>query len=108
MARPGPKEVTQPTLRNCCFFHSQLAEGPIWTYFSKMTAVEIIEAIKGLPREEQTQVAEFARHIQSATQLSPEELGRLAQRMVDATDPAEADRLEQEIIRGFYGSQSHA
>jgi hypothetical protein len=73
-----------------------------------MTAVEIIEAIKGLPRAEQIQVAEFARHLADEPPLSPEELGRLAQRMVDANEPAEADRLEQEIIRGFYGSESHA
>jgi len=41
-------------------------------------------------------------------QLSPDELGKLAKQMVEARDPAEADRLKKEIMRGFYGSQSHA
>jgi hypothetical protein len=73
-----------------------------------VTAVEIIEQIKRLPRKEQEQVMEFARQAVEKGPLSPEELGALAQRMVDAQDPAEADRLQQEIVRGFYGPESHA
>ena len=73
-----------------------------------MTAVEIIEEIKRLPREEQSRVIEFARRAGESRQLSPEELGRLAKQMVEAKDPAEADRLQEEIVRGFYGGQSHA
>jgi len=73
-----------------------------------VTAVEIIEQIKRLPREERDQVIEFARHAAENRPLSPEELGALAQRMVDARDPAEADRLQEEIVRGFYGPESHA
>jgi len=73
-----------------------------------VTAVEIIEEIKRLPREEQVKVAEFARQVAENPLLSPEELGELARRMVEAKDPAEADRLQEEIERGFYGGQSHA
>lgn len=73
-----------------------------------MTAVEIIEEIKRLPKEEQSRVIEFARPAGEARQLSPEELGQLAKRMVEAKDPSEADRLQEEIVRGFYGSQSRA
>ena len=73
-----------------------------------MTAVEIIEEIKRLPKGEQTKVIEFARQAAEIQPLSPEELGKLAKRMVEAQDPAEADRLQEEIERGFYGSQSHA
>jgi len=73
-----------------------------------MTAVEIIEEIKRLPREEQNRVIEFARCAGGSRPLSPEELGQLAQLMVEAKDPTEADRLEEEIARGFYGGQSHA
>ena len=73
-----------------------------------MTAVEIIEEIKKLPREEQSQVIEFARHVGESQPLSPEELGELAKRMVETRDPAEADRLQKEIVRGFYGGPSHA
>jgi hypothetical protein len=73
-----------------------------------MTAVEIIEKIKRLPEAEQNQVIEFARKSGRHGALAPDKLGRLAKRMVEAKDPAEADRLQEEIVRGFYGSQSHA
>ena len=73
-----------------------------------MTAVEIIEEIKRLPRDEQTRVIEFARLVGESRQLSPEDLGRLAEQMVEAKDPAEADRLQEEIVRGFYGGKPHA
>jgi hypothetical protein len=73
-----------------------------------MTAAEIIEEIKRLPQPERSQVIEFARHVGESRPLSPEELGQLAKRMVEAKDPAEADRLQEEIERGFYGGQSHA
>ncbi len=73
-----------------------------------MTAVEIIEEIKRLPKAEQNQVIEFVRKAGEDRLLSPEELGDLAKRMVEAKKPAEADRLQEEIVRGFYGGQSHA
>ena len=73
-----------------------------------MTAAEIIEEIKRLPQNERSRVIEFARSAERSGQLSPEELGNLAQRMVEAKDSAEADRLQAEIERGFYGGQSHA
>ncbi|HEY0551045.1 MAG TPA: hypothetical protein VGF13_15680 [Verrucomicrobiae bacterium] len=73
-----------------------------------MTAAEIIEEIKRLPQNERSRVIEFARSGERGGQFSPEELGNLAQRMVEAKDPAEADRLQAEIERGFYGGQSHA
>ena len=73
-----------------------------------MTAVEIIEEIKRLPRDEQNRVIEFARQAGESRPLSPEELGQLAKRMVEAQDPAEADRLQEEIARGFYGGRSNA
>lgn len=73
-----------------------------------MTAVEIIEEIKRLPQDEQNRVIEFARHAGENPQMSPEDLGQLAKKMVEAKDPAEADRLQEEIVRGFYGGKSHA
>ena len=73
-----------------------------------MTAVEIIEEIKRLPRDEQSRVIEFARHAGENRQLSPEELGQLAQQMVEAKDPGEADRLQADIVRGFYGGKPRA
>ncbi|MEO7167611.1 MAG: hypothetical protein ABI016_11315, partial [Chthoniobacterales bacterium] len=37
------------------------------------------------------------------SRLSPDELVALADQMVAAQDPVEADRLEVEILAGFYG-----
>ena len=73
-----------------------------------MTAVEIIEEIKRLPKDEQSKVIEFARQAAESRPLSPEELGQLAKRMVEANNAEEADRLQQEIVRGFYGTSSRA
>lgn len=73
-----------------------------------MTAGEIIEKIKRLPKDEQTKVFDFVQHAADNRRLTPEELGELAKRMVETPDAAEADRLQQKIVRGFYGSDSHA
>lgn len=68
-----------------------------------MTAAKVIEDIKHLPREEQSRVIQFAFDLARGRQRSGKELSALAQRMVDAKDPDEVDRLESEITRGFYG-----
>ncbi|HXC36561.1 MAG TPA: hypothetical protein VNV43_11850 [Candidatus Acidoferrales bacterium] len=73
-----------------------------------MTSAEIIEEIKRLPLDEQNRVVEFVQKTRGNLALSPEELGDLSRQMVDAKNPAEADRIQKEIVRGFYGSQSHA
>jgi len=73
-----------------------------------MTAVEIIEEIKRLPRAEQNRVIDFARKAGEVRPLTPEELGELAKEMVEAKDPIEAGRLQEEIVRGFYGGQGNA
>jgi hypothetical protein len=73
-----------------------------------MTAVEIIAEIKRLPQAEQSQVIEFVRKVGQTRLLTPEELGRLAGEMAAAQDPAEADRLQAQIVRGFYGRPSDA
>lgn len=73
-----------------------------------MTAQQVIEEIKRLPRDEQNKVFEFARHTTETRRLTPEELGELAKRMTETKDRAEADRLQEEIVRGFYGNESHA
>lgn len=38
-----------------------------------------------------------------ARPLTPRELGDLAQKMIDAETPAEGDRLEKELVNGFFG-----
>jgi hypothetical protein len=80
-----------------------------------MTGSAVIEEIKQLPRAEQSRVIQYAFELARERQLSgnsrpltPDELGELARRMVEAKDPAEAERLPEEIMRGFYGGESHA
>jgi len=70
-----------------------------------MTSVEIIEEIKRLPRAEQNRVIDFVRKAGAHLPFTPDELGQLAKEMVEAKDPAEADRLQAEIVRGFYGGK---
>ena len=73
-----------------------------------MTGIEVIEEIKRLPREEQAKVLAFAHQLAESQALTPEQLGELANRMVETRDPVEADRLREKIVRGFYGGDSHA
>jgi hypothetical protein len=71
-----------------------------------MTATTVIEEIEQLPPEEQSRVIQYAMELARRRQLTGKELGDLARRMVETKDPAEADRLQEEIVRGFYGDPS--
>jgi hypothetical protein len=73
-----------------------------------LSATEIIEEIKRLPPGERERVRDFARERLDEGQLPAEDIGRLVQKMVNATDPAEKKRLEEEIVKGFYGAMPHA
>jgi hypothetical protein len=68
-----------------------------------MTAENVIDEIKRLPRDEQSRVLEFTFELARQRQFSGKELTALAQRMVDSDDPAEAAKLKAELTRGFYG-----
>ena len=68
-----------------------------------MTASDVIDEIKHLPRAEQSEVIQFTFALARERQLSGEELAVLAQRMVDSNDPDEVEGLKAEITRGFYG-----
>jgi hypothetical protein len=88
---------------------------PLWLatecvigYNPNMTSVEIIEEIKRLPPSEQNRVIDFVRKAVEVRPLTPDELGELAKGMVEAKDPAEADRLQAKIVRGFYGGPADA
>jgi len=70
-----------------------------------MTATQIIREIDDLPPTELAKVVRHTKELDKRRQLSGEELGELAQQMVDATDPAEVERLKAEITRGFYGEE---
>ena len=68
-----------------------------------MTATAVIEEIKNLPRPEQSRVIQFALELARERQLSGDKLSELAQLMTDSKDPAEVQKLRDEIHRGFYG-----
>ena len=70
-----------------------------------MTAVQIIQEIDCLPPVELAQVVRYAKQLDKRRPLSGAELTMLAQRMVDATNPAEADRLQEALVKGFYGEE---
>jgi hypothetical protein len=73
-----------------------------------MTARAVIEEIEQLPPEEQSRVIQFVNELARKRQLTGKELGELATRMVEEKDPVEADRLQEEIVRGFYGGGPNA
>ncbi len=69
-----------------------------------MTTAEIVREIERLPSDEKAEVlSALLRSPTTRARLSPDELVALADRMVAADDPQEADRLEAEILAGFYG-----
>ena len=68
-----------------------------------MNAVEIIDEIKHLPPVEQARVVSFVRTLDETRQLTGEELTALVGKLVEENDPAEVQRLKEEISSGFYG-----
>jgi hypothetical protein len=74
-----------------------------------MTAAEVIAEIERLPREEKTKVLDYARQALSPPpRLTPDEADALAARMAATRDRNEARRLQDEIVKGFYGDEPHA
>ena len=72
-------------------------------YSPTMTATQIIHEIDSLPPAELAVVVRHTQDLDKRRPLSGAELTGLARRMVDATDPAEADRLQEALVKGFYG-----
>jgi len=68
-----------------------------------VTAAKVIEEIKQLPPNEQAEVIQFAFELARRRQLTPEELGELADKLANSDDPAEITRLKSAMTRGFYG-----
>ena len=69
-----------------------------------MTAAEIVREIERLPLQEKAEVlSALLRSQRNERKLSPDELVALADQMIAAKDPNEADRLEAKILAGFYG-----
>ena len=73
-----------------------------------MNAAAIIDEIKHLPPAEQEQVVEFVQTLETRRPWSGDKLTESEKKMVDATDPAEAQRLKGQIVAGFYGDEPDA
>jgi hypothetical protein len=74
----------------------------------RVTAAKIIEEIMHLTPKEQAEVIQFAYRLDAERQLTGKELSALAERMTQATDPAEVALVRETILRGFYGEKPHA
>ena len=69
-----------------------------------VTAGEIIQEIERLPSNEKAEVLSVLLRSQARnSRLSPDELVALADQIIAAQNPEEADRLEAQILSGFYG-----
>jgi hypothetical protein len=68
-----------------------------------VTATQIIQAMGELPPAELATVVQHAKSLEAARQLTPDELGPLLDQFIEATDPAEVERLNEQITKGFYG-----
>ena len=75
-------------------------------YDPAMSASQIIEAITQLAPEQRADVVRFARKFEGelVRQLTPEELGELAERLVAVTSEEEAEAIKKVMIDGFYGA----
>jgi len=73
-----------------------------------VTADQIIKEIKRLDPKEQLGVIRFAYQLDAERHLTGNELSKLAERMVKTTDPMEAAKVRETIVRGFYGRHDNA
>ncbi len=73
-----------------------------------MNAAAIIDGIKNLPPGERARVVEFVHQLEKPRPWSGEKLSEQEKKMVEATDPAEAERLKQQIVAGFFGDAPDA
>jgi hypothetical protein len=73
-----------------------------------MTALEIISEIEHLPTEEQAKVLSYANSLSNRWKLTGTQLSEMASKLPFESDLAKADKLKEEIERGFYGLPSRA
>jgi len=67
-----------------------------------------IDAASPSPPRNRPKSCGFAYRLDAERKLSGGEISALAQRMADATDPADAALLRAAIVQGFYGVTPHA
>jgi hypothetical protein len=70
-----------------------------------MTASQVIHELETLPPEAQAEVIRFAYRLDGRRQRTGTELTALAQKMVQAQNPAEEAMVRDTIVHGFYGAK---
>src|SRR5256885_9616766 len=83
----------------CFFFSSRRRHTRLQGDWSSDVCSSDLEEIKQLQPDEQAQVIQFAIELARRRQLSAKELGDMAERLAQATDPAEVVRLRSEERR---------
>ena len=73
-----------------------------------MNAAAIIDEIKHLPFAERERVVEFVQTLERRRPWSGKKLTEYEEKMVDTKDPAEAQRLKEQIVAGFFGDEPNA
>lgn len=69
------------------------------TMIAKPDVDEFCPVVEMTKEELEREVAQYAYD----RRLSPEDLGKLAQEMIDETDPRKQTELCEALMRGFYG-----
>ena len=87
---------------------SKLSSRRVCGYLGRVSAAQVIEKIQHLTPAEQAKVIEFAYRLDAERMLSGKELGALAKRMIETSDPVEKLRIREELTRGFYGDKPNA
>ncbi len=67
------------------------------------TVAEIKTAIERLSPAEQSDVIQFIFALAWKRPLTPEELVRITQRLVESENPVEVEMLKSALVAGFYG-----
>lgn len=73
-----------------------------------MDAAAIIDEIKHLPPADRERVVEFVHSLETPRPWSGEKLTEYERKMVETNDPAEAQRLQEQIVAGFFGDEPGA
>ena len=72
-----------------------------------MSAADIIREIRALPAEEQAKVIAFGKELEASRDLTSAEFLGLVRRYQVAANRTEAGRIEDEVVRAFYGPGNH-
>jgi hypothetical protein len=88
--------------------NAKLSPGEAWRYVARVGAAKVIQEIQHLTPAEQAEVIQFAYRLDAERMLTGKELGALARRMIEASDPAEKLKIREELTRGFYGDKPNA